>query len=166
VQAVLIYSLQAYNASGNYLFARAMGNTIYEYGYAIAVNASGNIYITGNFTYTADFYPEGGLPSSIITANNASDVFVAAYNNLISLPLRFESISARVVKNGEAVQINWSAASQLNNAYFEVQRSVDGVHFESVSRVSGCLSCSDLQHYTATDNHPLKGTSFYRIKAS
>jgi hypothetical protein len=156
--------LASYNASGNYLYARGMGNAVFEYGNAIAVNISGNIYITGNFTYTADFYPEGGLSSSIITANNASDVFVAAYNNLISLPLRFESISARVVKNGEAVQINWSAASQLNNAYFEVQRSVDGVHFESVSRVSGCLSCSDLQHYTATDNHPLKGTSFYRIK--
>jgi hypothetical protein len=156
--------LASYNASGNYVHARSMGNTIYEYGYAIAVNGSTNVYLTGNFSYTADFYPEGGSSTSIITANNASDVYVAAYSILIPFPLRFEVVSAIAVRDGQAVQINWSASSQINNAYFEVQRSRDGISFVPVGRVTGCLWCSNVQHYTLTDDHPFTGTSFYRIK--
>jgi hypothetical protein len=156
--------LARYDVSGNYVYARASGGINFDVGYGIAVNASANVYITGTFTSTVDFYPEGGSPSSILIAQNDLDVFVAAYNNFITVPLRFESIAARVVKNGEAVQIDWSAAAQVNNAFFEVQRSRDGVHFETVSQVPGCLWCGELQQYTATDNEPLRGTSFYRVK--
>jgi hypothetical protein len=156
--------LASYNASGNYVWARAMGNTIYEYGYAVAVNSSGTVFITGNFNYTADFYPEGGSSTSIIAANNATDIYVAAYNISTPVPVRFEAVSAIAVRSGQAVQINWSVSSQINNAYFEVQRSTNGVHFEPVSKVPGCLQCDDIRYYTVMDEQPLRGTSLYRIK--
>jgi hypothetical protein len=153
-----------YDVSGNYVYANGIGSTGDDVGHGIDVDATSNVYLTGTFLYTADFYPAGGSSASIITANNSADIFIAAYGNPIPVPLRFESIAARVVNNEQAVQIDWSAALQINNDYFEVQRSKDGIDFETVSQVPGCLWCGELQQYTATDNEPLRGTSFYRIK--
>ncbi|WP_375338635.1 SBBP repeat-containing protein [[Phormidium] sp. ETS-05] len=62
------------NASGNYLWAKRLGNTGGDEGRSIAVDSSGNTYTTGFFAGTVDFDPGAG------TANRASaggnDIFI------------------------------------------------------------------------------------------
>ena len=48
------------DASGNYVWATAMGGTSYEQGSAIAIAANGDIYSTGVFNDTTDFDPGVG----------------------------------------------------------------------------------------------------------
>jgi triacylglycerol esterase/lipase EstA (alpha/beta hydrolase family) len=62
------------NISGNFLWAKQMGGQSDDSGNAIAVDAIGNIYITGAFYGTADFDPGSGTYN--LTSAGSSDIFV------------------------------------------------------------------------------------------
>src|SRR5688572_21766921 len=63
-----------YTPSGALLWARRAGGNEYDEGRGIAVDASGNVYVTGLFQNTASF------PGTNLSSSGASDVFVAKYN--------------------------------------------------------------------------------------
>ena len=65
------------NAAGNFIWGKSMGfGDIFSYDdYQIASDASGNIYSTGRFDYTADFDPGPGV--CLLTTNGLqTDVFI------------------------------------------------------------------------------------------
>ncbi|TAN58007.1 MAG: DUF4347 domain-containing protein [Rhodospirillales bacterium] len=66
------------NSSGALVWAKAMGGTAADQGKDIAVDGSGNVYITGNFDGTADFDP--GTGTSTLTSAGISDIFVLKLN--------------------------------------------------------------------------------------
>ncbi len=63
------------DASGNFVWAKAMGGTDYDEGFSIATDASGNVYTTGHFYGTADFDP--GTASFNLTSVGGYDVFIS-----------------------------------------------------------------------------------------
>jgi len=67
-----------YDNNGNYLWAKRIGSTDYDTGYSIATDVGGNVYITGNFSGTADFDPGAGIAN--ITSAGLGDIFFAKYN--------------------------------------------------------------------------------------
>jgi hypothetical protein len=74
------------NAAGNFVWAKQLGGTNYEYGKSIAVSSTGNVYITGNFVGQADFDPgagtfnltSGGFDEAFVSKLDASGNFVWA----------------------------------------------------------------------------------------
>ncbi|MCW3103133.1 MAG: hypothetical protein JWO09_1573 [Bacteroidetes bacterium] len=62
------------DSSGNFVWAKSIGSPGNDEGNAISTDLSGNIYITGRFSGTADFDP--GLGTTSLTASGASDAFV------------------------------------------------------------------------------------------
>ena len=63
------------DANGNFLWARQMGGIEHDRANSLATDASGNIYITGQFSGSADFDPFGGGFLLNATAG-ASDAFI------------------------------------------------------------------------------------------
>ena len=63
------------DASGNFVWAKQMGGPNNDYGYSIALDASGNIYVAGGFEGTADFDPNAGAFNLISTGSY--DIFVS-----------------------------------------------------------------------------------------
>ena len=63
------------DASGNFVWAKAMGGTSTDLGYSIAVDGSGNVYTTGYFCGTADFNPNSGGVFNF-TSTGYNDIFV------------------------------------------------------------------------------------------
>jgi hypothetical protein len=62
------------DSSGNFVWATAWGGTSTEYGYGIAIDSTGDLYITGNFRDTVDFDPgPGNYP---LVSNGASDIYL------------------------------------------------------------------------------------------
>lgn len=69
-----------YDVNGNYLWAKNVGSTTYDYGASITVDAGGsNVYITGYFSGTADFDPGAGTANLPFAGGN-SDIFFAKYD--------------------------------------------------------------------------------------
>ncbi len=64
-----------YNSSGTPQWVRSAGGTGTDYGAGIAVDAAGNVYVTGYYQGTASF---GGISS---TSAGLYDIFVAEYNS-------------------------------------------------------------------------------------
>ncbi len=69
--------LAKYDASGNYVWANRMGGTNADTGYSVALDASGNAYITGFFSGTANFNPAG---TANLTSAGGADIFLAKYD--------------------------------------------------------------------------------------
>ena len=63
------------DASGNFVWAKQLGGTNDEKGNSIVVDASGNIYTTGNFAGTVDFDPGAGTFGLASTGNY--DIFIS-----------------------------------------------------------------------------------------
>jgi hypothetical protein len=68
------------DASGNFVWAKQIGGAYDDYANAIAVDTSGNIYLTGNFYLTVDFDPGPGIFNLTTTGNR--DIFILKLNSV------------------------------------------------------------------------------------
>ena len=66
--------LAKYNSAGAHQWSQRFGSTIDDYGQAVAVDESGNVFVTGYFTGTVNF---GG--AGLVSAGG-TDIFLAKYN--------------------------------------------------------------------------------------
>ncbi len=71
--------LAKYNSSGVYQWAIGMGGTGNEEGRAVALGPSGDLYVTGKYSATADFDPGAGTAN--LTASGTCDIFLAKYSS-------------------------------------------------------------------------------------
>ncbi|MGN6417525.1 MAG: hypothetical protein ACTHMC_08540 [Pseudobacter sp.] len=81
---------------------------------------------------------------------------------LASLPVSIISIKA-ALKN-TAVQINWEAREELNLNLYEVERSTDGINFQTIGLVFPWENPDASSNYRYTDEHPQPGTNYYRLR--
>lgn len=79
-----------------------------------------------------------------------------------SLPVSWLNFTAS--RNDKAVLVQWSTASEINNKYYEVQRSSDGVNFLSIGMIAAGNAPSGLQQYLFNDLRPFSGVNYYRLK--
>jgi hypothetical protein len=79
-----------------------------------------------------------------------------------SLPIELISFTAIAAKN--QVNLSWITASEKNNDYFTIERTVDGLTYEEIARVQGQGNSSIKTSYEYTDTRPLSGVSYYRLR--
>ena len=78
------------------------------------------------------------------------------------LPINLFLLKSNIIK--ETIILSFSTATERNNNYFSIEHSDDGVRFESIGKVNGAGNSITQHDYTFTDEHPLKGLNFYRLK--
>ncbi|NNF32572.1 MAG: T9SS type A sorting domain-containing protein, partial [Saprospiraceae bacterium] len=78
-----------------------------------------------------------------------------------SLPVTFGQI---YLKQDDGVIINWSTKSELNNDYFSIERSKDGIKWTEIGSINGLGTSQVENEYAYWDSKPLNGISHYRIK--
>lgn len=80
-------------------------------------------------------------------------------------PLPVDLISFNALCLGEkGVQLTWTTASEINNDYFLIKRSVNGYNWEDVASVTGTGNSSELNSYEYLDNFSAEIPVYYRIK--
>lgn len=100
--------------------------------------------------------------SCIFYTGGVSDGFAFALASNIPLPIELISFEAIVVN--KAVLLKWITASEHNNDYFTVERSLDGEKFEVLQIVRGAGTTELQTNYEVQDKSPLLGRSYYRLK--
>lgn len=79
-----------------------------------------------------------------------------------SLPIDLVSFGAQ--PDGTRVRLDWTVSMEINNDYFTIERSLDGVDFEPVAVVQGGGNHSIETDYQTYDENPEMGLSYYRLK--
>lgn len=79
-----------------------------------------------------------------------------------SLPV--ELINFDVTSAEGLVQIIWTTASEINNDYFTIERSEDALNWKELTMIDGNGNSTQTLNYKFTDEHPLPGLSYYRLK--
>ncbi|MFZ4797465.1 MAG: T9SS type A sorting domain-containing protein [Bacteroidia bacterium] len=77
-----------------------------------------------------------------------------------ALPVKFTSFNAII--NNKQTNLSWTTASEINNKGFEVERSTDGVNFETIGFVKGNGNSNRISKYSFV--HPNQSSAFYRLK--
>ncbi|ELR71001.1 hypothetical protein C900_03131 [Fulvivirga imtechensis AK7] len=111
----------------------------------------GNTSATGTGPYTASV--SGVTSFSPFGVEDATDT-----------PLPVELLFFNAKSKSHYVALTWETASELNNDFFTVERSVDLVSFTEVGSVRGKGTSHEISRYYLADNAPLKGKAYYRLR--
>jgi len=119
---------------------------------------------TMHLDFDPDFSGPGGSDVTMFEAGGTTSNFLPgtySNNSFSPLPVTFIGFSA-YIQHQETV-LNWATGSEINNNFFTVERSRDGEHFETLLTKQGNGNSSETIYYTAYDENPLPGTSYYRL---
>lgn len=81
--------------------------------------------------------------------------------------LPIELLDFDAVYNGKSVDLNWTTATEINNDYFIVERSEDGINYSKLSIVPSKALNGNSQsklYYTLNDPDIKSGIYYYRLK--
>lgn len=79
-----------------------------------------------------------------------------------ALPITLTSFKAEVRKT--STLLSFSTATETNNSHFAIERSADGRVFSEIGQVRGAGTTQEPQSYTYTDERPLAGINYYRLR--
>ncbi len=79
-------------------------------------------------------------------------------------PLPVTFLYLNVKKEGEFGQLNWATGTEINNDYFNIEKSLDGKKFFTIGKVFGAGNSQQILRYAFTDSNLIQGTNYYRLK--
>jgi hypothetical protein len=79
-------------------------------------------------------------------------------------PLPIELLTFKATAAGSNVYTTWTTATEINNDFFTVERSKDGVEFSTAGTVDGAGNSTENKTYAFRDISPMAGQSYYRLK--
>jgi hypothetical protein len=82
------------------------------------------------------------------------------FSAAVVLPVKLQSFEAARKEN--KILLKWLTTEEEHQTQFEIERSSDGQKFTRIGMMNG-ISVNG-SSYSYTDDHPLQGTSFYRLK--
>ncbi len=78
-------------------------------------------------------------------------------------PLPIRLISFTATKEDSYAHLNWITNWEENNDHFQIQKSTDAAHFETIAKISG-KNGTGIQEYSYVDRKSNSGVSYYRLK--
>jgi hypothetical protein len=124
------------------------------------VNSSSNWTLQGNHNNATQSIG-GGVVYAYRSSVTAFSDFAIAKNNTTTLPVELISFSAKC--NTNAVELVWATASEINNDYFEVQKSDDGNVWYYIGTVKGAGNSSIINNYSFVDKENT-ANAYYRLR--
>jgi len=88
---------------------------------------------------------------------------MTATNLCATLPIELLNFNITYQKDDQKVFLDWQTASELNNEFFTIERSINGNDWEEINKIDGAGNSSSLLSYWEVDNNPHKEISYYRL---
>jgi hypothetical protein len=85
------------------------------------------------------------------------------YSGCTPLPIELLNFDAQLKANGE-VELIWQTASEVNNDFFTIEKSIDGISWNEMRQVDGAGNSTAILNYITLDEHPYADVTYYRLK--
>lgn len=155
-----ISSIACDNGNGNNSSGFQIGFFTGTCGSLVPVNCTSG---SGSFVQgTTNPLPAGSLVYVAIdgVAGSNCKYSLSGINVFGALSTNFKNFSAWKTESGN--DLKWTCFNDTS-AYYIIERSEDGVYFQSLGRVNHPDQYSEATNYSFMDMHPIK-TAFYRVK--
>ncbi|MBP9548694.1 MAG: T9SS type A sorting domain-containing protein [Chitinophagales bacterium] len=107
----------------------------------------------------------GGASNPVTVTNigvTSFSNFVIGLDTFYILPIELAEFTGW--NNGIANELHWKTYSEVNADKFEVEKSIDGISFNSIGEVSAQGYSSTMHQYVFYDYNPLAGVQYYRLR--
>jgi len=142
-----------------------------------------SVVITSGQIYTFQFIPGAGIPDPYgvqvavpgtysggqMALVDPSGTYYPGFDLVFQtyvcpvLPIKLENFEASRNDNNQ-IEIFWTTASELNNNFFTVEKSRDGIIFIELTMIEGAGTSFTPLNYQTEDANPFPGTNYYRLK--
>ena len=136
----------------------------------------GQTYVNNVVTWTSPT-PTAGLNLYWVGDGNLiiGDAMDGAGNNIPNLDnfimsvftcgtLPIELLSFKGFNYGEKNLFEWSTATEVNNDYFIIEQSFDGMNWQDLKKIYGAGNSRHTRHYNMYIEKPEKALNYYRLK--
>ena len=100
-------------------------------------------------------------PAGSFHAHSCTEGGSSSFCTSGTLPLEF--LFFKGAPKQDKVLLNWATASELNVAYFIIEKSYDGMSFYEIGQVEGHGTTKIKQDYSFSDEKPTLGRAYYRL---
>jgi hypothetical protein len=126
-------------------------------GSVVYLNATGSIQSAGI-----------GIPSHSLRICE-SDVWSGPVGSIFGplifgTPLPIELTYFTAEPEGTVVRFSWETASELNNDYFTIEGSLDGLNWNFVEKITGAGTTQEVKRYVSTMNNTRFRYGYFRLK--
>ncbi len=119
-------------------------------------NSGGQAFLAGHTQ------ARGTFESALTLSFSENIVTLGSTEAANALPITLVSFNAKL--KDRFVELTWKTANELNNDYFEVQRSADGLEFMTIAKIDGKGTTDAEQRYSFEDDNLFAGKRYYRLK--
>lgn len=84
--------------------------------------------------------------------------------NICAAALPVELMNFTAKPTDRTVLLEWATASELNNDFIAVERSIDAKQFKEIGRRAGAIESQEIRYYDLEDRAPEKGINYYRLR--
>lgn len=125
------------------------------HGIIIVNNAAISLVSVGVELYGKMLTTNGAVSTTAITAINPIDCSA-------SLPLQLLNFTTKKTGAG-GVQIDWIVATETDKSVYEIQHSMDAIHFSTIGTVPSTELNMQTQDYQFFHHSPSAGVNYYRL---
>jgi len=181
-----VYKFQYYYAAGNPDANRAQITTSVTGGTlaAIAPTAGATITTTNPAAWTQATYSITATAASLTITlrnptnpgnTNGNDFFLdnveflepctvkSSINVIVNCSLPVELTDFNATRQGAGALLTWGTASELNSAYFNIEKSTDATSFSPIGKVDAAGNSNSVRRYSFTDPSIANGITYYRL---
>ena len=159
------------NLDNKYFGVFVVGNNpfytlTYDYSGNTIIGSESNIQLAYRSNNADTWINLGGIidtGANTITQSglNGTEFILGGTSN--PLPVTLLSFTADVIESSD-VLLHWRTATEINNNYFQLERSSDGVLFNEVVKIQGSGNSHEEKQYQYIDRNATVGLNYYRLK--
>ena len=119
---------------------------------------------TGGLAFPPTGFGIIGGTDRFIDVTNITGGFSSFYLHGGSTPIPADLVKFEVQRSGKVNKVNWATAQEINTSHFSLERSTDGRNFSEIAKVAANGNSNVLLNYNYTDNNPVRGINYYRLR--
>ncbi len=105
----------------------------------------------------------GTIQSNTLASTSFGPFTLGSIGNKTANPLPIELISFRASCENNDVLLRWTTKTEINNSYFTIEKSSDGISYSEIATVRGAGNSSVERNYSFADKGSSKGVAYYRL---